>query len=176
MEKTRIPQIFGIMSACIAIIGFFLPFISATPEYSKYFDTRANEKVYETTDITVGDMKDMSLFEYAKVYAQAGEEIYHDQTSGMIYVVIIGAIVVAAIIALFCTLGKKPILMMLCSIIMGGAFYIINWDFIDRRIMPNSHRVWGIAHSLYYPCTAILLICAIWLLIAKRKAKKESAL
>ena len=173
MKGTLAPRIIVIVVSLIAIVAFFLPFISATPDYAKYMDSISSEKIYSSTDLTVGDMKDMSLFKYAKVYAQAGQEIYRDQSTGIFYAVLIGAIGVAAIITLLCALGKKPVLLMIFSIVMGGAFYLVNWDFLDRRIMPDSNRVWGIAHSMYYPCAVILLICAIWILIAKRKAKEE---
>ncbi len=173
MKGTLAPRIIGIIVSLVAIAAFFLPFIPATPDYAKYMDSISNEKVYSSADLTVGDMKDISLFEYAKVYVQAGHEIYPDQSAGIIYAVLIGAIGVSAIITLLCALGKKPVLMMIFSIIMGVAFYLVNWDFMDRRIMPDSNRVWGIAHSMYYPCALILFICAIWILIVKRKAKKE---
>ena len=175
MNNTTFPRVLAVIASLVAIVAFFLPFISATPEYAKYMDTRASEKIYDSTDITVGDMKDMSLFEYAKVYAQAGQEIYHDPSAGIFYAVLIGAIGVAAVLTLLFALGKKPVLMMIFSIVMGGVFYLVNWDFIDRRIMPDSNRVWGISHSLYYPCAALLLICAIWLFIAKRTENKRTS-
>lgn len=174
MKASFAPRLIAVIVSLIAIVAFFLPFISATPDYAKYMDSRSNEKVYSSADLTVGDMKNMSLFEYAKVYAQTGKEIYRDPSAGTVYAVLIGAVGVAAIMTFLCALGKKPILIMVFSAIMGIAFYLVNWDFMDRRIMPDNNRVWGIAHAMYYPCVAILLISAIWLLIAKRKAKIES--
>lgn len=54
--KIRIPQIIAIIVALVAIVSFFLPFISATKEFSEYLDLRADEKLYNSSDLKVGDM------------------------------------------------------------------------------------------------------------------------
>lgn len=172
--KARVPQIIAMLLAVVAIAAFFLPYISSTEEYSRYIESRATEKVFQSADLTVGDMKDMSLFEYAKVYLQARQEIFHDDAAGILYTVLIGAIGVGAVLAFLCAWGKKPILLMLMTLLMGGAFYVTNWDFMDRRIMPDSNRVWGISHEILYPIAALLLICAVWMFIAKRMDKKHA--
>ena len=174
MNNTRIPQIIAIVVAVIAIIAFFLPFISATKEYSEYLDLRANEKVYSSSDLKVGDMKNLSLFDYAKVYLQAGKEIYRDQAAGTFYAILIGAVAVFAILILLFALGKKAIPTIIFSILMGIDFFLINWDFTDRRIMPDSNRIWGIAHYAFYPIAVILLICGIWMLVEKKKGKRQA--
>ena len=69
-------------------------------------------------------------------------------------------------------LRKRPILTLLCDLLMGGTIWIINWDFADRGIMPDSDRLWAIAYYLYYPLAAIIAICTIWMFIEKRKIKK----
>jgi len=69
--------------------------------------------------------------------------------------------------------GKKPILTLILDFLMASAFYLINWDFVDRRIMPDSRRAWAISYNLYYPLAAIIAICAIWMIIEKRRAKRE---
>lgn len=172
--KARAPQIIAMLLAIAAIAAFFLPYISSTEEYSHYIESRATEKVFQSADLTVGDMKDMSLFEYAKVYLQARQEIFRDDAAGILYTVLIGAIGVGAVLAFLCAWGKKPILLMMMTLLMGGAFYVTNWDFMDRRIMPDSNRVWGISHEMLYPVAVLLLICAVWMFIAKRMDKKHA--
>ncbi len=173
-KKLSISSIIAIIVAVIAIITFFLPFISATKEFSEQLDRRANEKVFSSSDLKVGDMKNLSLFDYAKVYLQAGKEIYRDQSTGTFYAILIGAIAVFAILILLFALGKKAVPIIIFSILMGIDFYLINWDFTDRRIMPDSDRVWGIAHYAFYPIAVILLICGIWMLVEKKKAKRQA--
>ena len=167
-----LPRLVIVIAALIAIAAFFLPYISATDSYREYMETRADEKVYESASLTVRGMEDMSLFEYASVYAQAGKEIFRSADAGTFYAVLIGAIGVSALLILLAGAKGKPILTIFLDLVMGGAFWAINWDVTDRGIMPNSNHVWGIAYQLYYPLAVIIAISAIWLFVAKRKAKK----
>lgn len=91
----------------------------------------------------------------------------------MIYTVLYSAVPLFAVLILLAALRKRPILTLLCDLLMGGTIWIINWDFADRGIMPDSDRLWAIAYYLYYPLAAIIAICAIWMFIEKRKIKKE---
>ena len=117
----------------------------------------------------------MSLFEYAKIYFQAGKEIFSNESAGLFYAILIGAVGAFALLAFLCAWGKKPILLFITSALSGAAFYATNWDFMDRRIMPDSDRVWGIAHEMILPIAIALLVCAIWMLIAKHSEKKANA-
>ena len=58
------------------------------------------------------------------------------------------------------------------GLLMGVAFYLVNWDFAARGIMPDSNRVWAVAYYLYYPLAAIIAVCAVWMLVNKRRMKK----
>ena len=58
MNKTSISRIIAIAAAIAAIIAFFLPYISATDDFREYINSRADEKVYSTVDLTIGDMAD----------------------------------------------------------------------------------------------------------------------
>ena len=173
MSKSYVPQIIAMLAAIVAIVAFFFPFISATEEYAQYIDSRATERVYPSTNITIGDMKYMSLYEYARVYYEARQDIFHDDASGVFYAAFIGSIALFAFLAFLFAWVKRPVLLLLNGLLIGGAFYAINWDFADRRIMPDSNRVWGISHKLIYPVAAILIVCAIWMFIAKRIEKKS---
>lgn len=172
MNRINIPRIIIIVSAVVALVAFFLPYISATDNFRAYINEHADEKVYSTVDLTIGDLADMSMFTYARVYFQGGEEILRSKESGIFYGVLMFSVAGFALLVLLTALGKKPILTLILDLLMAGAFYLINWDFIDRGIMPDSRRVWAISHSLYYPLAAIIVVCAIWMFIEKRKAKK----
>ena len=173
-NKLSLPRLVAMVVAFIAIVTFFLPYISATDEYREYMSSRSEEKPIEGTDITVGDMMDMSLFEYARNYYQGGEAIFHSSGSGMFYGVLISAIAGFALLTLLAAWRKRPILTLICDLLMGGAFYLVNWDFVDRGIMPDSDRVWAIAYHLYYPLAAVIAVCAIWMFVVKRRMKKAA--
>lgn len=176
MKKNYIalPRIIAILVAIAALAAFFLPYISATEEYSKYIATRADERIYSSSDVTVGDLENISIFTYAKVYIQCGEEIFNSAAGGYITGGIYAAVGVFALLTALAVLGKKPILTFITNAIMGIAFYMVNWDIMDRHIMPDSDRVWGLSYHLYYPIVTILAIVAIWMFVAKRKMKKNA--
>lgn len=174
MNKIALPRLIIIIAAICAIVLFFMPYISATEEYRSYLNSRADEKPFESVDITVGQMADMSLFTYAKTYFQGGEEFFRSQGDGVFYGILLSSIVGFALLILLSALGKKPVLTLIFDLLMGAAFYAVNWDFVDRRIMPDSNRVWGISYNLYYPVVALIAICAIWMFVAKRKMKKNA--
>lgn len=117
-------------------------------------------------------MADMSLFTYGRVYFQGGEEVLRSKESGIFYGVLMFSVAGFALLVLLAACSKKPILTLILDLLMAGAFYLINWDFVDRGIMPDSRRVWAISYSLYYPLVVIIAICAIWMVIEKRRAKR----
>lgn len=176
MKKNLVllPRIIAVILALVTVIAFFLPYISASEEYSQYIDVHADEKVHSSLDITVGDMKNMSIFTYAKVYILGGNEVFGAASIGYFIGGIYACVGVFALFTLLSALGKRPILTFFNNAVMGIAFYIVNWDIIDRRIMPDSNRVWGMSYYLYYPLVAIIAVAAIWMFVTKRKMKKNA--
>ena len=155
----------------VALIGsFFLPFIGSTKEYKEYLELFGDKKAFASSDITISEMSEISLFEYTRLYFEVGEEVYGRKEAAIIYTVLLGSIGVFGILSLLWSLLKKPILLALNSILTGLALYVILWDFKDRGIMPDKQRVWGASYYIIFPLAAILLICAIWMFIAKKKS------
>lgn len=171
--KIRFPRAIAMFLAIIAIAAFFQPYINATEEYCRILDLAGSKKVYSTADLTFSDMKRMTLFDYAKVYLQAGQEIFPDDTIRIIYTALYGSIVVIAFLAFLFAMGRKPFLLLLSTLLLGGAAYLINLDFLQRGIMPDNNQVWGIAHEILLPVSELLLVFAVWMLIAKRIDKKR---
>jgi hypothetical protein len=175
-NRVLVPQIIALIIVLITVAAFFLPYISSTGEYAKYLEYNANEKVIDTADMTVGDMKNLSMFDYAKVYFQAGEELWHNDYAGIFYTVFIGLIGFFALLTFISALGRKPILILIFTALMVFLFYELNWDFTDRGIMPYSDRLWGLSYYVYYPCSILLALSAVWMFVAKHKMKKEMKL
>ena len=174
MKRTAFfPSALAAIVALASIIGLFVPYIGTTSEYAAYLESIADQKPFDTADIRVSDMVDMSLYDYAKTYWQAGEEILGDRDEGVFYTVLFASPGIFGVFALLCALNRKGIPLILQSLIIGGLFYAINWDTLERGIMPHDGRVWGMAYHLYYPIAGILLICGIWIFIAKHNAKHK---
>lgn len=171
-NRILLPCIVAAITAMISIAGLFLPYIGSTPEYADYLNSVSNQKPFDTADITAATSVDLSLYEYAKTYWQGSDEIFGNKAVGVFYTIIFVLPGIFGFFALLCALRKKGIPLILQSLIIGGSSYLISWDVVDRGIMPNYGRVWGISHVLYYPVAGILLICGVWIFIAKRKIKK----
>lgn len=171
--NNKLPRLIAMTVALIAIVGFFLPFISATQDYREYMADQADDRPFDGVDITVGEIMDMSLFKYAMVYFQGGEAFFGSGGMGTFYGVLMCLIPGLALLVLLAAWRGKPVLTLILDLLMGGAFYIVNWDFVDRGIMPSGDRVWAIAHYLYYPLAAVLAVCAVWMFVVKRRMKKK---
>lgn len=171
-NRILLPCIVAAITAMISIAGLFLPYIGSTPEYADYLNSVSNQKPFDTADITAATSVDLSLYEYAKTYWQGSDEIFGNKAVGVFYTIIFVSPGIFGFFALLCALRKKGIPIILQSLIIGGSSYLISWDVVDRGIMPNYGRVWGISHVLYYPVAGILLICGVWIFIVKRKMKK----
>lgn len=168
------PRLIAMIAALCAIVAFFLPYISATEDYRSYMAERADEKPFDGVDITVADMMDMSLFEYARTYFQGGEVFFRSSESGTFYGVLITLIGAFALLTLLAAWQRRPVLTLICDLLMAGAFCLVNWDFVDRGIMPDRDRVWAIAHHIYYPLAAVIAVCAVWMFIIKRRVRKAA--
>lgn len=175
MNKNKLPCIIAILAALIAIVSFFLPYISATNEFRTYINSYADEKIYSSVDLTAGDMADMSLFTYARIYFVGGEEILRSKDNGIIYGVLMSSVAGFALLIILAALWNRPVLVMILDSLMAGAFYLINWDFLDRGIMPDARRVWGISHELYHPIAVVIAVCAIWMLAVRRKGQNDQS-
>lgn len=175
-NHTLIPCIIAAIAAIVSIVGLFLPYIGSTPEYAEYLKSTSAQKPFDSVEITASESVELSLYEYAKTYFQGGEEIFKSKAEGIFYAVLFASPGIFGFFALLCSLRRKGIPLFIQSVIIGGLSYLINWDVIDRGIMPHYGRVWGIAHNLYYPIAGILLICGIWIFIAKHKTKKAKKL
>lgn len=171
-NRILLPCIVAAIAAMISIAGLFLPYIGSTPEYGDYLNSVSNQKPFDTADITAATSVDLSLYEYAKTYWQGSDEIFGNKAVGVFYTIVFVSPGIFGFFALLCALRKKGIPLILQSLIIGGSSYLISWDVVDRGIMPNYGRVWGISHVLYYPVAGILLICGVWIFIVKRKMKK----
>ena len=173
-NHTRLPQLLALMISVITIVGFFLPYISSTSEYAAYLKSHGDETVYSESDVKIRDLDNVSMFEYSKIYFQGGQEIFHDTLPGIFYGVVFSLPFAMGILALLCSLRKHATPLLFISALMFYVIRMLNWDTIDRGIMPSSGRTWGITHMMYYPCAVVLFVCGIWLFVAKWKTKKEA--
>lgn len=171
-NRALLPCVIAAVVAMVAIAGLFLPYIGSTTEYADYLKSVSSQKPFDTADITAAASVNLSLYEYAKTYWQGSDEIFGSKAEGVFYAILFASPGIFGFFALLCALRKKGIPLILQSLIIGCLSYLISWDVVDRGIMPHYGHVWGISHTLYYPVAGILLICGVWIFIAKHKMKK----
>ena len=171
MNKALISRIVAIVVSAVLVIAFFLPLISATEDYREYLDELSG-KPFESIDLSFDEMKDMSLFTYAKVYFQCGDEFFGSSGIGTIYGILISAVALFSLLTLLGAAINKPVVSIIFDILTVGAYYAVIWDFMSRKIMPSTNSAWGIAYNLYYPCAALILIAAILMIVWRKKRKK----
>ena len=169
----RVSRIIVILAAIAVIAVFFLPYVSSTQEEKQFIEIQKNIKPLESVDMSLADFKDVSLFEFAKVYYGGGEELFGDATFGFVYTAIFCSVVFFAVLVLLSALINKPILAIIFSVLAGGMTYLINWDIRDRGGSPQDGMKWGIGYYLLYAIVVIMFICSIWMFVDKRKEKKR---
>lgn len=172
-NRTLLPRWIAAILSLIAIVGMFLPYIDFTDDYTEYLESLGAKQMFEAVDYTAHDLADgLSLYDYCVIYGKGWDEVFHSKDSGIFYTVVFAMPGALAALTLLCALRNRPTLMGLFSMMMGGMQYLINWDVVDRGIMPSYNAVWGVVHVYFYPCAAALFLCALWLFVAKHRMKK----
>lgn len=83
----------------------------------------------------------------------------------------LGFSVLAALFALL----KLPVVTIVFDALSFGGFLLQKVDYKMRGIVPNERVEYGAAHSLFLIAAVILLAGAVWMIVAKAKAKKATA-
>lgn len=168
-KNLYLARLVAMLVALAALAAFFLPYISATPGYRASMAYQAGDKPFEDVDITVGEIMDMSLYKYARMYFQGGNTFFGSLGTGILYGAIFSAVGVFALLTLLAAWRVRPIWTLVCDLLMCGAVYVVNWDFVDRGVMPHYTRVWGIAYQAYYPLAAVIAACAVCMFLVERR-------
>lgn len=173
-NQIRIPFLVTLIAALLAVVMFFLPYITMTGMNRERIENSGEVYLYDSGMLRAKDMAGLSLFKYAKIYFQYGTDIMGSSTSANFYGILMSVVGGLILFALLAVLGKKPILIIILDILLCGTCYIVYWDFVDRGIMPREGSAWGVAYYGLYICTAIIAVGAIWMLVVKKKIKREA--
>ena len=171
--KMRYPALITLVCTIAMLIMIFLPFTSATNKYEKKLMEHEDKMYVEEINMTYKDAVDISLFEYIRVFVEAINQGIREETAIASLIPIV-LFIVFAVITLLLSIFRKPIGIMVLDILMMGVFRLVCFDFEDRGVVPSSSYDWGIAMYLVYVIGVMIFAGAIWLLIAKKKSKKDS--
>ena len=118
-------------------------------------------------------MKELSLFEYSKIYYYGGEALFGYAEAGWENALAFALPCAAAVVILIFAACNCATPIVLFSAAMAVAMHIVNSFVVSIGVMPSDYAVWGISHLLYYICAAALFALGIWLFVAKRRRKKS---
>lgn len=173
-KKLLIPFVLVLICSVVMITTLFMPYATASDEYSKVLNAYPDEVVYEGFDMVAEDMTNISMVEYANVYRTLSEQIWGNSSYGIFYVILVALIGGLSLLTLLFAILKKPIAIMIFDILAFGVFSVQNWDYKDRGVIPSSSYDWGMAYYIFYIVAVLALIGAIWMLIIKVKNKKST--
>ena len=159
-----------VVAALALVVSFFLPYASATEEYREAVSAAPDFVVSEEAGVTAGDLVDVSLFEYARLYASAPE--FGESGVYAVYVPLFVSEGVLSLLALLFAALRKPIPTMVATLLAAGILALLNWDFSDRGVITGEQYAQGVAHWTYLAAVVLSLASAVWLLTLKVRAKR----
>lgn len=173
-KNLTISKLIAVFGAILMLACIFLPYASAIGEHKVMLTENSDEVVYQALNITAGDMIHVSMFQYANLYNQLSDQIFGSTSAGVLYIVLVALMGGFALIAALFALGKKPIAVLIFSLLSYGIFSIHNWDFTDRGVVPNANYGWGVGYYLFFGAAIATFIGAVWMVVAKIKIKKAA--
>lgn len=172
-NKLLIPFIVTLIGAAFMFITIFLPYSTANKERAEKLKAYPDQIVYEELDMTAEDMINISMVEYANVYSNLSEQIWGDTSYGIFYIALVALIGIFSLLSVLFSALKKPIAVVVFSLLALGVFCIQNFDYTDRGVIPSSTYDWGAAYYVFYIAFAVTFVGAIWMLVSKIIQKKK---
>ncbi len=171
-NKLLVPSVIALIGAILMTISIFLPYATAINNRAEYIKEYPDEVISEKLNITADDMFHISMIEYANMYNRLSEELWGDTVHGIFYVVMVAMIGGFALFGVIFTFCKKPVVAVIFDLLSLGVFYLHNWDYIDRGVIPSSSYKWGMGYYIFYVAAVIAIAGAIWMIVAKIRRKK----
>lgn len=162
----------AILASLMIAVSFFLPYASANAEYREQLDSVPNGVTIPGLDMSADDMKDISLFEFVKIFSSA-EALGQPTDTATIHIVLDVFLGIFALGNILFSVLRKPVPLLIFNGLTFGVFSLISWDFKDRGALPSVTYDIGIAHYIYYICAAVVLVSAIVMLVLKIQQKKQ---
>lgn len=153
------------------VSAIFMPYSKAIDDFAEKLEDESDAVVYEDPEITAGEIINVSMFEYAKIYLTAGEDIWGDSYHGIFYASFVALIGLFALLTVLLSLLKKPVGVIVFDILAFIVFLMQNWDYSDRGVVPSSNYDWGTGYYIFFVAAAIVFIGAIWFKISRAKSK-----
>lgn len=173
-NKFMFPYILTLVAALLMVATVFLPYATATAEYSEVLNAYPDATVFSGSDITAKDMLNVSMFDFAGLYANLGEQFSLGSVYAAIYIVIIALIGGFSVFSALFALLKKPVPTIVFAALSLAVFSVQCLDYTDRGVIGSTTYTFGIGFYLFFAAFALVLAGAIWMLVLKIKQKKQN--
>lgn len=173
-KQLKLQVLVVVIAALLMALTVFLPYATAIGDRAESIKESPSAMVYRDLNMTAGDMRHISIFEYTRIYCALCEEIWGEAVFGIFYAVIFWLIVGISLLIVLLALGRKPIGIMLFDIAVIAVFHIQNTDYSMRGVIPSSSYAWGIAHYLFPIAAIVVFGAAVWMLVQKIKLKSAA--
>lgn len=171
-QKTKWSAIVALLGAIVMVLCVILPYATATEKQLEWIEGHSDNVVFEELNLTAGNIKNVSMVQYARIYHTMSEEFWHNATYGIFYIVLVALIGGGALVAALFVWGRKPIGALLFGGVSYSVFRMLNYDFTDRGVIPSDSYDWGMVHTLFPIAAAILAVGVVWMFVKKMIAKK----
>lgn len=175
IEKNKqlgtIAVIATIVAAALLVVAFFLPYAAGTQEFRAGLTSMPVNPYSETLGMSNEELADISLFEYARIYGASGE-LGMIEAFSMLYTVLTAAAGVLGVLTLLFALLRKPIPVVVLSVLTVALSLLLNWDFEDRGVIPSPSYDWGVARWVYLAAGTAAVALAIWQIVLRRQPKR----
>lgn len=172
MKKIDVTKIIVIIAGIIALVGLFLPYEKSTKEYRKELKKQPEVMNIEEIKFTNKDAMDISIIENFKIYNYS---MNHDIGVGnakeiaLVNVIITVILVVSIILVLLFAILNKKIATIIFGILLAISSLAMNFDIVDRGVIPSSRYTYGIAYYLYIVLAIIIVVSTIISMIKNKK-------
>ena len=170
-QLSTIAAVATIVAAVLLVAAFFLPYAAGTQEFRDGLSSMSLNPYSETLGMSNQDLVDISLFEYVRIYSSSGELGMREAFS-MLYTVLTAAAGVLGVLTLLFALLRKPIPVVVFSVLTVALSLLLNWDFEDRGVIPSPSYDWGVARWVYLAAGTAAVALAIWQIVLRRQSKR----
>ena len=176
MKKINILKIIIFALCFVAFIGLFLPYEKSIGEYRKILKENPTSMNLEEVNFKNKDVVDISIIENLKLYSYAvNNSSGNDWLKGeaIINLIISTLLIVSIILINLFEVLNKHILTIIFSILMGLSSILMNYDIVDRGVIPSVNYTYGLSFYLYIPLA--IIICLL-IPISNYKIQKKKAI
>lgn len=170
-KQLTLPMALVLAAVLGVILCVFLPYATAVGDRAERIAQNPDAMVYDALHLRASDMKNISIFDFTRLYTTLGDQLHLDALwLYRVFFILLLALPLAA--GLF-ALGRKGIGSIVFAALAVGVFYIQNSDYLLRGVISENLYGWGIAHTLFPAAAVVVLAGSIWMLVKKHMLKKK---